>query len=227
MVVPIWLYFAMLALFGFFLCVFWYGACKISRLQEEKETLASLVPQLQEYAQQLQKTHAKETSRLRAHHGAQTAKLQEDARQRQEAHAREISRVQGAMNRALQTQRAAHEEELAQLRAYHGEETAKLLETISQMKPASDEGMVEFDELEELWNKALKSTNATLRRRIKALETQVFENPEVLRLERKVNSQRKFMNRAATTIEILYAALQRLGEDPSLEVQELLGATRP
>jgi hypothetical protein len=189
-----------------------------------RETHAREISKLQgamDRALQAQRTaHEGELAQLRAYYGEETAQLRE-------VHAREISRLQGAMDRALQTQQAAQDDEIAQLREHHGEETSKLLGMISQMKSSSDEGMVEFDELEELWNKALKSTNAALRRRIKALETQVFENPEVTRLKRKVNSQRNSLNRAARTIEILSAHIGVLEGDPSVEVQKLMGMTRP
>src|SRR4051812_36284925 len=98
MFIPTWLYFfTMLALLGLFLFGIWYAGCKISRLQKEKTTLTSLVYQ-----------------------------MQKDSQLRQKAHAMEISRLQAAMDRALQTQGAAHERELAQLRAHQAEVSTNL-----------------------------------------------------------------------------------------------------
>ncbi|MCH5584359.1 hypothetical protein MK805_05165 [Shimazuella sp. AN120528] len=191
---------------------------QVAGLRRQLTQAKSQNTQLEEKAQKRQKAHAEEMSRL-----------QEEARQRQETDAEEISRLKAAMERALQTQRAAHEGEILQLRAAHGEETTKLLGTISRLE-ASEDGRVEFDELAELWTKALETTNAKLRQRIKHLERQLFENSEVIRLERKVRNQRRFMNHAARAVEILTAQLRMLEEDPSalmLEVQELLGETRP
>jgi hypothetical protein len=113
------------------------------------------------------------------------------------------------MRRVLQMQRTAHEGEVMQLKSSHGEETAKLQDTILRMEHALNEGMVEFDELAELWTKSLSATNASLRRRIKVLETQVFKNSVAIQLERKVKNQRQFMNRAARAIEILFAEIRR------------------